>query len=459
VLFNINFVPYLVHTEFLSDSINAYKLQELIFLVINKYFGDKENLSIDKGKKKLIAIATDNAEYCIKGVNDFSEHAQHLIHMRCYSHIISLIGDALFKAKEMIEVKNLLRAVNSYFLNSSHRKHLYRDYLRKRGFPVNIPPQYYEARWGSFYDCLVFMENSVANLADFIVNLDRGGAAKDTSKAHFKALANIFVKTIQENADSVALQHEHVSKIKKSLSDLVKATNYLKELTEYLEKTSAARVHKVYDKLMMLKRNLEEKQALDGWREALAKLNKYLDPTQNRSIAFLQACRVFDPTKLHSLKLDLITNYCLNIEQYASKIPVLQIAYENPEKRDKLLDEWMVYTQAKDPLPGLDSASANVNWDIVQWWKDYSITRNCIILSSIAISCLSVPVSSIDAERTFSKYRDILTIRRHKLEPKTLESLLCLYWNVNIKPVEKRRKTKSNRKPVIESDSGSESSN
>lgn len=88
-IFNISFVPYLAHTIYLSGSINASKLNELFVLVIQRYFGGNgaslEFDAFEKGKKKLIAVATDNAEYCVAGNRLFSAHLSHTIHMRCYS--------------------------------------------------------------------------------------------------------------------------------------------------------------------------------------------------------------------------------------------------------------------------------------------------------------------------------------------------------------------------------------
>ena len=233
--------------------------------------------------------------------------------------------------------KRVLQAVNNFFSNSGHRKKLYRDYLADLGEKPSIPPQYYEERWGSFYNCLIHLDKWLAHLAGFVLKYWREADNEDRKKPYLKKLKNILVKTAEDNSDSMAKQAKHVSTIQGTLHSLVESTEMLKLLTDYLEKTSVPRVHRVYDKLITLKLHLENLEQKDsGWKSATSKLKKYLNPAKNPSISFLQACRIFDPNRLDSLKHDLSSRRVLSLTEYAKLIPILQAAYDNAETREKL---------------------------------------------------------------------------------------------------------------------------
>ena len=47
----------------------------------------------------------------------------------------------------------------------------------------------------------------------------------------------------------------------------------------------------------------------------------------------------------------------------------------------------------------------------------------------IATRYLSVPINSVDAERSFSAYNNVLTDKRHNLTEVSTETLVKLYYN------------------------------
>lgn len=70
------------------------------------------------------------------------------------------------------------------------------------------------------------------------------------------------------------------------------------------------------------------------------------------------------------------------------------------------------------------------NLGLIKWWKDFQI--NCDQLSKLAIKSLSIPVASVDVERSFSLYRDILSQRRCSLSLPSINTLNMFNFNNNI---------------------------
>ncbi|XP_066322132.1 zinc finger BED domain-containing protein RICESLEEPER 4-like [Miscanthus floridulus] len=63
-------------------------------------------------------------------------------------------------------------------------------------------------------------------------------------------------------------------------------------------------------------------------------------------------------------------------------------------------------------------------FDIMQWWHEHKLTYS--ILSVLAKDILTVPVSTISSESTFSLTGRIIEERRRRLNPETVEALTCI---------------------------------
>ena len=63
-------------------------------------------------------------------------------------------------------------------------------------------------------------------------------------------------------------------------------------------------------------------------------------------------------------------------------------------------------------------------FDIMQWWHEHKLTYS--VLSILAKDILTVPVSTISSESTFSLTGRIIEERRRRLNPETVEALTCI---------------------------------
>lgn len=86
--------------------------------------------------------------------------------------------------------------------------------------------------------------------------------------------------------------------------------------------------------------------------------------------------------------------------------------------REKAKDEILKYRE-KDTL-GLDG-------DVLQWWR---LQVDLPLLSALAKRYLSIPATSVPAERVFSTAGDIVTAQRSLLHPDHVDQLIFLKKNL-----------------------------
>lgn len=71
--------------------------------------------------------------------------------------------------------------------------------------------------------------------------------------------------------------------------------------------------------------------------------------------------------------------------------------------------------------------SAPINVDVLKWWKEHE--TKLPLLASLARSYFSIPVTSASSERMFSVGGNIVTDKRHNINPETLQMLLFVKEN------------------------------
>lgn len=65
--------------------------------------------------------------------------------------------------------------------------------------------------------------------------------------------------------------------------------------------------------------------------------------------------------------------------------------------------------------------------DILAFWQ--GMRARVPKLSDLALQYLSIPVNSVDAERSFSAYNNIVSDKRHNLSDANTKMLLKMYYN------------------------------
>jgi len=136
------------------------------------------------------------------------------------------------------------------------------------------------------------------------------------------------------------------------------------------------------------------------------------------AIQFLKACRIFNLTStvlLPTMKMDY------------SAIPGFD--HVTDEECLKYVNEFLKYVN-KLSVEAVRNAFDVKSSDILNFWK--SIVDRVPQLAKLAQTYLFSVTTSADAERSFSKYNQLLTPQRISLSELTLRMLEFLYWNLYV---------------------------
>ena len=81
--------------------------------------------------------------------------------------------------------------------------------------------------------------------------------------------------------------------------------------------------------------------------------------------------------------------------------------------------EWQMYQDivARETIPD----------DIATFWR--SLQDRLPVLSALAKTYIALPVTSVDVERSFSKYGSVLSPLRCSLAPASLKSFCSVFYN------------------------------
>jgi hypothetical protein len=62
----------------------------------------------------------------------------------------------------------------------------------------------------------------------------------------------------------------------------------------------------------------------------------------------------------------------------------------------------------------------------LNWWKEFG--KEYPVLSQMALDIFSVPVASVEVERVFSLARDVVSLKRGRLNADTIRGMLLHMW-------------------------------
>jgi uncharacterized phage-associated protein len=138
--------------------------------------------------------------------------------------------------------------------------------------------------------------------------------------------------------------------------------------------------------------------------EAANKVEKFTSST-DPSWLFLKAIRVLDPNQLHTQSSEM-RNY--------AEIPGFS-------HTPLLAAEWLTYRTVVEELHNEPCD------DVLAFW--HGMHERTPQLALIAERYLCIPVNSVDAERSFSAYKNVVSDKRHNLTDTSTKHLVGLYYN------------------------------
>jgi len=407
---------FLADTIFLEQTNNT-TVSQAVIRTVTDYGLDFNSIRI---------FCTDNAAYMLKSYKDtLSVVFPNCIHITCFAHIMNLVCEAFrqpFKDVHKFGIK-----FKNIFAQPGQRKARYLKHLRQKGAAValqTLPPDPVATRWNSWYEAMAYHNDHMDYYSEFIK--DETKLAGDSSSSALSWLSEHFgVPTNVEN-------------LKVKLAFLTnKSVPFLDLLASFESRVPC--VLDAYEKLEDLRILLETNCQLpdeacaqffvsatdmdtdtktvimqefqEAFRLSAEKVQKYIDGGQP-GIQFVKACRILKPQNTVLLSR--------NKEDY-NAIPGMS---------DIEVAEFVKYVDVIGPEAVRSSSSTSMTLtDIVTFWK--STSDRLPGLSRLAQVYIFAVTTSADAERSFSKYNQLLTPQRTRLAAETLRMLEFLYWNLN----------------------------
>ena len=343
---------------------------------------------------RVCAFVTDNATYMSKAWKcSLRPLFLNAVHVTCSAHLLNLVNEVW--SSSFPEVNCLVSKVKKTFTACPARKARFKQFLRDQGESETLPPEPVITRWNTWFEAALYHAEHLNDYSEFFDREAAGSSSLNLSEARDLSLS---------------------SEVESGLAELkTYAPHLVSTLTKYEGNSILA--HEVSDEFALLIEWLETPATREDipskTRTALIKsvqkLRSYLSTDsvakfRQPAIDFFRACRAFDPVRA-------ATN---NI---APQFVIGNIPWF--EDDDRAIAELKLY---------LSTATSFIPPEnpIAFWYK---VSAQFPKLSEIALICLSVPVNSVQAERSFSLYSDVLQDNRRSIKECNLPVYNLLYQN------------------------------
>ncbi|CAF1026299.1 unnamed protein product [Brachionus calyciflorus] len=386
--FNTDPNPKLIDTCFL-ETVDYSTISRAVVNALIKINVDFNNV---------MSFITDNASYMLKAFKTTIKTLMpNCTHVTCFAHIISLVGETW--RSNLNNLDQTVANFKSIFSRSNYRKQRFLEFQKNEGVEK---PQCFPApvvtRWNTWFKAVKFISENFEISKKFVleeIKLEDTLALNKLKLLFEESELEIEFKFVSQRCDKFKFailrfeeQNLKTTKVYNLVSDL-----YF-WLTGQLDTV-------VYDKPEenLLAKNL--------FKEAIAKLKKYMFDGSQPGMEFFKAARIFDPAQaiffnanLSELKIPFnIYNGIVNEWPiYIGLIADLNI--EDPENID--LEKW--WCQQKNRLPNM--------FEYARW-------------------IINLPSTSCDSERALSKYKIALADNRQNMSDETILITNFLYFNTN----------------------------
>ncbi len=365
--------------------------------------------TFEKKWTDVLALSTDSASYAIKYSQLIRERHNDISHL---IHVAVIKG---FKSDELRFIREIIISFGNLFVNASKLNEAFYELLETNGLKAKKPNQVVEHRWFSYFKTSQDIIELWSYLIEFV---DYNSSKKITS-----------IKTLLGDQLDQML-------IFITINGIIDILTPIEALQRTLE-TNKPISHKIYGILKQLSQSFKHFSLTDKVKNLLNGItvtnrnkvellltafhneikNKWL-ATYNRNLnddcfgdnGLLKKIQVFDPF-----------NKCLQNQDFEYYKDLFLEASE-VENIESLENEFKEYLS--------DSIPDNLELEVLKYWS--SIGYKYPKLSKIAITFLCIPFGSYDAERSFSKLRDLNIAKRNRMNSETLKMQMLLYFNGDI---------------------------
>lgn len=352
----------------------------------------------------ILAVVTDNASYCLKAYREVLKGVMpHSVHTTCLCHVINLVGETGQHYKFFSEATALVMWVKSAFFK---KPALYFLTMKEAEKP-KVPPELVSTRWNSWFEAVQYHAEHVHLYKEFFL----------AEKSSAQAVRNI-IELVETDEKQEALHFkltfisEGCGKLVTALTVLegthtpvaVSAYNIMEDLGSFLVNGTAKTLGfgVKTDELLNQMRMPKKRHIHDVFHIAFEKFSKHWDVHPAKKI--YKMIRVFDPRQAPAMER--------HIEAYGTLWELRTPA--SPE----LSEQWAAYQHC------VRNEGISASLDLADYWKGTS--QRFPGIANIAMSYIYFPVSS-DCERSFSKYKTLLTDKRESLTELNTKCLTIMW--------------------------------
>jgi hypothetical protein len=387
-----------------SNLINAGKI---------KVIADNAITKIGKTWNDVINISSDSATYMKKFVESIQiTNNSQLVHINDIAHLVHVSVYYGFKIDEMEEVRSLIIKFGNLFLNSNSLLNEFYSLLSENGRDNKKVKQVVDHRWFSYYLTIndiidlwpylcEFIDTHNSTKIDKIKNILINETNRIKIFAIFKSIQS-FLQPLYLSQKKCESNQPNSQTIYKLVNETIISYLNIEISTSHLESIS-------------LKVQKEVKNIVHAFQNAISKkwnetLNRNCDKSVFGKNGFLYKLIIFDPFLKSQMPKDF--------EFYSD-------FFSHSTQTQNLNDlkiEFNSYIISDIP--------DNNDIKVLEYWL--SSVNIYPFLSSIAIEYLCIATNSLDAERSFSKLRDIQDSKRTRLSSETLSMEMIMYFNGDI---------------------------
>lgn len=366
----------------------------------------------------VLAVVTDNASYCLKAYKEVLKGVMpNSVHATCLCHVINLVGETWQHYSYFSDVTSLVMWIKSAFFKKPARKRRWLHFLSaKDAVHVKVPPEPGNTRWNSWFEAVRFHAEHVHLYKEFF------SAEKSSAQAVKNILDLVETDDKQETLQmKLTFISEGCGKLVRALTVLegthtptaVSAYNIMEDLGSYLVNGTAktygfgAKTDELLNEMSIRKKKTVLDYLHDAFHIAFEKFSKHWDVHPAKQV--YKMIRVFDPRQAPAMERQ--------IEAYGTLS-----ALKTPSA--ELSEEWAAYQHC------VRNEGLSESLDLAEYWK--GTTQRFPEIAAIAKSYMYFPVSSVDCERSFSKYKTLLTDKRESLTEYNTKCLTVLYFNGDV---------------------------
>ena len=410
ILFNfavVKGVPKMIDVHFLQK-VNFSTIAQSVLATLREMSIDPENV---------VSCVSDNAEYMKKSWRDVLKILlPNALPVYCLCHVLNLVGEVWSRGPYLQLAQTFVTMFKSCFhIHKGARKRRYLQYLREKNMPPKLCPLPCSTRWNTWFEAVNYHAEHLHVYEGFFKGEGSSvsvGRVLQILREQFDDL-EIELLFVQATCGKVS---QTLDVLQESSSPMaLRASELLSDVGAYLQ-NGCSRIlfsQELDDKMDDMPLEIKKKW-LDKFHDiflaGLSKFSKHYD--QLPAAAAYKQCRIFDPQCALSMKDDLASYSALKLSVVTNGDQV---------RENQLEDEWRAYHNEIRHDKDLIRA------DPIAFWKSHE--ERWPLLAKLAEWYLWLPVSSCDAERSFSLYKHMLSDRRQGLLHSNLKHLAIMNFN------------------------------